>query len=185
MDVPGVRGLRKELDTLAQIGQRFESRQIVLNFVDARGLLSVADVEATIGTGVDLLLPRSKAVLTSVNQGVPLLQSGGRDPMTKQLRRLVDRLTTGDPAVQPAQGKPAAQRARTTSRSRPTRAEPSPVATHPEGRWRHDPLRTPPGAGCIELCPATGTIHLRHTCHGDDGRRDRRSSDARRPTVGW
>ena len=62
MDVPGVRGLRKELDTLAQLGQQFESRQIVLNFADARGLLSVADVEATIGTSVDLLLPRSKAV---------------------------------------------------------------------------------------------------------------------------
>ncbi len=37
MDVPGVRGLRKELDALAQIGQRFESRQIVLNFADRAG----------------------------------------------------------------------------------------------------------------------------------------------------
>ena len=33
----------------------------MLNFVDSRRVLSVADVEATIGTGVDLLLPRSKA----------------------------------------------------------------------------------------------------------------------------
>jgi pilus assembly protein CpaE len=132
MDVPGVRGLRKELDALAQIGQQFESRQIVMNLVDARGLLSVADVEDTIGIGVDLLLPRSKAVLTSVNQGVPLLQSGRRDAMTKQLRRLVDRVTTGDPAVRPTHDKPgrvaraASQPAgsephRTDIRRRPTR----------------------------------------------------------------
>ena len=129
MDVPGVRGMRKELDAIAQIGQRFESRQIVLNLVDARGLLSVADVEDTIGTGVDLLLPRSKAVLTSVNQGVPLLQVGRRDPVTKQLRRLVDRLTTGDPAVMPAQGKPG----RTASSSdQPVEADPR----RTEVRWR-------------------------------------------------
>jgi pilus assembly protein CpaE len=100
MDVPGVRGLRKELDTLAELGMMVPSRQVVLNFADSKGLLSVADVEATIGTGVDLLLPRSKATVTSVNQGVPLLLSDGRDPMAKQLRRLVDRLTAGDPAAQ-------------------------------------------------------------------------------------
>jgi len=129
MDVPGVRGLRKELDALAQIDLHFDTRQIVLNLVDARGLLSVADVEDTIGTSVDLQLPRSKAVLTSVNQGVPLLQVGGRDAVTKQLRRLVDRLTTGDPAAQPAQAKT----------SRAARAVDQPVEASPrrtDVRWR-------------------------------------------------
>ena len=37
------------------------------------------------------MLPRSKAVPASVNLGVLLLQSGTRDTMTKQLRRLVGR----------------------------------------------------------------------------------------------
>jgi pilus assembly protein CpaE len=129
MDVPGVRGLRRELDTLAQIGQQFESRQIVLNLVDARGLLSVADVEETVGTSVDLLLPRSKAVLTSVNQGVPLLQAGGRDAVTKKLRRLVQQLTAGDPAGQPAQGKPGR-----TARTNDKLVEVNPWRT--EVRWR-------------------------------------------------
>jgi pilus assembly protein CpaE len=93
MDVPGVRGLRKELDALHQLGLIPDSRHVVLNFTDTRAGLSIADVEATIGTAVDVRLPRSKAVPTSVNQGLPLLQSGGRDPMTKQLRGLVSRLT--------------------------------------------------------------------------------------------
>ncbi|MBK5250545.1 MAG: AAA family ATPase [Actinomycetales bacterium] len=99
MDVPGVRGLRKELDTLTELDMFTDSRHVVLNFTDTRGGLSLADVEATIGTGVDLMLPRSKAVPGSVNQGIPLLQSGVRDPMTKQLRRLVDRFAPGPAAT--------------------------------------------------------------------------------------
>jgi pilus assembly protein CpaE len=91
MDVPGVRGLRKELEALSELGMLTDSRCVVLNFTDARAGLSLADVEATIGSAVDISLPRSKAALQSVNQGVPLLQSGRRDPMTKELRRLVDR----------------------------------------------------------------------------------------------
>jgi pilus assembly protein CpaE len=92
MDVPGVRGLRKELDTIRQLELSVDRRHIVLNFAENRGLLSVADIEATLGTKIDLVLPRSKAALSAINQGVPLMQSGGHDPMTKQLRRLVDRV---------------------------------------------------------------------------------------------
>ena len=91
MDVPGVRGLRKELDALTELGMLSDSRCVVLNFTDSRAGLSVADAEATIGSAIDVSLPRSKAIPRSVNQGVPLLQSGGRDPMAKALRRLVDR----------------------------------------------------------------------------------------------
>jgi pilus assembly protein CpaE len=66
-------------------------RHVVMNFGDPRGGLSVRDVETTIGTGVDVVLPRSKAAPSSTNAGVPLLQSGRRDPMTKELQRLVAR----------------------------------------------------------------------------------------------
>ncbi len=99
LDVPGVRGLRKELDTLSQLrivpGQKF----VVLNFNDASRGLSVADVEATIRSTVDVVLPQSNAVPLSVNQGVPLLQSAGRDPVTRQLDRLVDLVA---PPAEPA-----------------------------------------------------------------------------------
>ncbi|MFH5824272.1 CpaE family protein [Georgenia sp. AZ-5] len=91
MDVPGVRGLRKELDTLTDLGMFAEGRFILLNFEDARSGLSIADVEATIGRDVDMTLPRCPVVPASVNQGVPLMQLGGKDPMTRQLGRLVDR----------------------------------------------------------------------------------------------
>nr|WP_241724256.1 AAA family ATPase [Dietzia sp. E1] len=93
LDVPGVRGLRKEIDILRDLGLEFDRRHVLVNFADNHSGLSKADVEATIGTDVDLVLPRSRAVPVSVNQGIPLLQNDTRDPMTKQLRKLVDRFT--------------------------------------------------------------------------------------------
>jgi pilus assembly protein CpaE len=102
MDVPGVRGLRKELDTLTQLGLAADSRHLVLNFTDTRAGLSIADVEATIGTGIDIRLPRSKATQASGNQGLPLLQNGARDPMAKELRGLVNRFAPAPlPKLQP------------------------------------------------------------------------------------
>ena len=61
MDVPGVRGLRKELDVLRELCMIPAGRHVVMNFADPKGGLSVRDVETTIGTGVDVVLPRSKA----------------------------------------------------------------------------------------------------------------------------
>ena len=55
----------------------------MLNFADPKGLLSLADVEATLKTRVSLTLPRSKHTVNSTNQGIPLLESGQRDPMSK------------------------------------------------------------------------------------------------------
>ncbi len=105
MDVPGLRGLRKEIDTLRALGLLQDRRsQVVVNFADPSAGLTMADIELTLGAPVDLMLPRSKAAPASVNLGIPLLQSGVRDPMTKQLRALVQHLTTGE-----VQGQPPAQ----------------------------------------------------------------------------
>ena len=65
-----------------------------MNFADPKGGLSVRDVEPTIGTGVDVVLPRA--------DGVPAVDQPGRaaaaerpqrDPMVKELRRLVSRFS--------------------------------------------------------------------------------------------
>ncbi|UOY03076.1 AAA family ATPase [Blastococcus sp. PRF04-17] len=94
MDVPGVRGLRKELDVLRELAMIPAGRHVVMNFADPKGGLSVRDVELAIGTGVDVVLPRSASVPASTNQGVPLIRSGRRrDPMVKELTRLVSRFS--------------------------------------------------------------------------------------------
>jgi pilus assembly protein CpaE len=91
MDVPGVRGLRKELDVLRELAMIPAGRHVVMNFADPKGGLSVRDVETAIGTGVDVVLPRSKAVPASTNQGVPIISTHRRDPMAKEMQRLVAR----------------------------------------------------------------------------------------------
>lgn len=90
-DVPGVRGLRKEIDVLTELGLVPDRRHLLLNMWDTDGALSMKDIETTIGAPLDLVLPRSSAVPLSTNTGVPLLQAGGRDPVAKGLQTLLDR----------------------------------------------------------------------------------------------
>ncbi|MGK5111231.1 MULTISPECIES: AAA family ATPase [unclassified Geodermatophilus] len=101
MDVPGVRGLRKELDVLRELCMIPAGRHVVMNLADPKGGLSVRDVETAIGTGVDVVVPRSAAVPASTNQGVPILASGRKDPAVKELRRLVARFAA-TPLMKPS-----------------------------------------------------------------------------------
>ncbi len=93
LDVPGVRGLRKELETLDDLDMLLEARHVVVNFFDSSRGLTIKDVQATIGEDVDIVLNQSNLLPQSTNQGMPLLQANGRDPITKQLNLLVDRIT--------------------------------------------------------------------------------------------
>lgn len=93
MDIPSIRGLRNSLSVLKEIGLIPEKRHVVLNMADRRTGLTVQDIEATIGCPVDIVLPRSRAVPFSTNKGVPLLQDGARDAVTKGLRQFVERFS--------------------------------------------------------------------------------------------
>ncbi|WP_206446197.1 AAA family ATPase [Agrococcus sp. KRD186] len=94
LDVMGGRGLRKEMSTLRELGMLTSARQVVLNFADPRSGLSVADVESTIQASVDLTLPHSRAVTASMNTGVPLILQKPRDPVAKQLLKLLHHYAT-------------------------------------------------------------------------------------------
>ncbi|MHA7208940.1 AAA family ATPase [Arthrobacter sp. MDT1-65] len=91
MDVPSVRGMRKEFDVLAELGMVPLKRHVVLNAADPRGGVSLEDVKATLGVGVDVIIPSSRALRLSTNQGIPLLQRKARDRASKALRALVAR----------------------------------------------------------------------------------------------
>jgi pilus assembly protein CpaE len=101
MDVPGVRGLRKELDVLTELHLVPARRHLVLNGVDPTGALSMEDVEITVGAPLDLVLPRHNAVPLSTNTGVPLLQTAGKDPVTRGLQTLLQLFL---PPVEPRRG---------------------------------------------------------------------------------
>ncbi len=92
-DVPSVRGMRKELDVLAELGMIPVKRHMVLNAADPRGGVSVDDVRTTLGVHVDVVIPSSRALRLSTNQGIPLTQRQGRDRASKALRTLVARFS--------------------------------------------------------------------------------------------
>ncbi len=91
MDVPGVRGLRKELDVLRELALVPDQLHLLLNVADPAGGLSLADVEKAVGSPLDVVLPRNQAVTLSTNTGVPLLQENHRDPVSRGLRQLLAR----------------------------------------------------------------------------------------------
>lgn len=91
LDVPGVRGLRKELEVLDELHLPPSTRHVVVNFADRAGGLSTEDVEATLGRKVDYVLPRSTKVVRSTNQGVPMVTAAPRDKVSKSLRDLTAR----------------------------------------------------------------------------------------------
>ena len=106
LDVPGVRGLRKEIDTLRQVSLLLPSHFVVLNFTDSHRGISVKDVEANIGERVDVALPVAKEMPLSMNQGIPLLQGKGRETVSKQLQHLVDLVAAAGAPAQPTADQP-------------------------------------------------------------------------------
>ena len=103
MDVPSVRGLRKEIDVLTQLGLVAGQRQVVVNFAERSSGLSIRDIEATIGTKVDIAIPRSKELAFSTNNGVPLLQSHTRGAAARQLKKITENFDPSS-ATQPRKG---------------------------------------------------------------------------------
>lgn len=97
-DITCVRGLRKAIDALDQLGFTAQRRHLVLNRSDARVGLDVADIEAAIGMNADVLLPSSQAVPLSMNVGSPVIESDVRSPVARQLQKLVDRFAEGEAA---------------------------------------------------------------------------------------
>lgn len=90
-DVPSVRNLRKELTVLEQVGVASARHHLVLNHAGARGGVGAVDVEETLGLPIDVQLPSLPAVLASVNEGVPLVQSKGRSPYARQISTFAGR----------------------------------------------------------------------------------------------
>ena len=93
LDVPGIRGLRKELQLLDELDLQPSTRHVVVNMVDKAGGLSIADVEATISRKVDVVISRSPKVVRSTNAGVPIVMGQPRDAVSRDLIGLASRFS--------------------------------------------------------------------------------------------
>jgi pilus assembly protein CpaE len=108
-DVASVRGLHKTIDALDRIGMTGARRHFVLNRSNAKVGLEVGDIAATIGMEPDVLVPSHVSLPVSMNQGVPVIESGEASPATSPLWELVDRFEP-DPNATADQGAGAARR---------------------------------------------------------------------------
>ncbi|MCM3688702.1 AAA family ATPase [Kocuria rosea] len=98
MDVPGVRGLRKQMDLLGELSLIPENVRVVVNAADRSTGLTVQDIEATIRTPVDYVIPRSRMAAYATNRGEPLLMHAPKDKAAKQLQALVASFNPDRPA---------------------------------------------------------------------------------------
>lgn len=91
MDIPSIKGLRTGFGVLEELNLVPQGRHVVLNFASRHNGLNVQDIEATLRVPVDIVLPLSSSVPFATNKGVPMLQEGPRNAVTKSLRKLVER----------------------------------------------------------------------------------------------
>jgi pilus assembly protein CpaE len=98
MDVPGVRGLRKQMDLLGELSLVPENVKVVVNAADRSTGLTVEDIEATVRTPVDYVIPRSRVAAYATNRGEPLLLHAPKDKAAKQMQSLVDSFNPDRPA---------------------------------------------------------------------------------------
>jgi pilus assembly protein CpaE len=98
-DVPSVRGVRKELAIMDQLGVR-ATRHLILNRSDAKVGLSGKDIEDTMGMPITVEVPSTRAVPTSVNIGIPVVEHDPRSGAAKSLVTFASRLleSTAQPA---------------------------------------------------------------------------------------
>ena len=91
-DVTSIRGVRKSLDALRELRLLPATTPIVLNAVEPRVGMQAVDAATIIGAPVDIVIPRSRAVLRGGNLGIPVLLSSPRDPAARGLRELARRV---------------------------------------------------------------------------------------------
>ncbi len=92
-DTPTVRALRREVEAFELIGLVNAERHLIVNRVEGRGGIGIGEIESTIGLPVSHQIPRSRGVTVSTDEGIPILEDGGRDPAAKALREMVSAFT--------------------------------------------------------------------------------------------
>ncbi len=89
-EVPSVRALRRQVETLDTIGMTRQERHFVVNRAGTRVGLRTSDIEQTVGLEATIEVPSSRQVVVSTNQGSPILVSTPKDSAARAFQELVD-----------------------------------------------------------------------------------------------
>ncbi len=91
-DLTSVRGVRSAREVLRELQLLPVSAPVVLNGLERRTGLAAGEAAAIIGAPLDVVVPRSRAVLRGGNTGVPVVLGAPRDPAARALRALAQHL---------------------------------------------------------------------------------------------
>jgi pilus assembly protein CpaE len=90
LDVPSIRSLKLSVETLRELGFPRDRLRLVLNRADSKVGLTIREVEKSLGTEIDATLPSSREVPFAINQGVPVVLSRPKAPVSKALVELLE-----------------------------------------------------------------------------------------------
>ncbi len=91
-DVPSVHHLNKVIKAFDRLGMQSAERHFVLNRADARVGLTMMKVANQAGLAVDVEIPLSKQVPIALNAGSPLILSHPKNPVSRKIWEIVERL---------------------------------------------------------------------------------------------
>jgi len=94
-DLASVRGVRSALEVLRELQLLPVSAPLVLNGLEGKIGLDPDEAATIIGAPIDVVVPRSRAVLRGGNAGVPVTLGAPRDPASRALRDLAKRVEQG------------------------------------------------------------------------------------------
>ncbi len=93
LTLPFIHDARRLLTLLTTLGYARDKLHVIVNRWEKGGEITSADVRTALGTPVDIEVPNSfAAVAHAINHGVPILKSAPRDPVSRALLALADRL---------------------------------------------------------------------------------------------
>ena len=104
LDVPSLHDAKRLLQALSALGYGKDKLRLLVNRYEKGGRVTLEDAAAALRWQVDHTLPNSfRAVAASINEGVPILQLAGRDPVASGLRAIA-RALVGAPKPEAGRG---------------------------------------------------------------------------------
>jgi len=96
--LPFLRDAKRLLNAFGGLGYGKDKVNLVINRFEKKGAISVPEIEDALGHEISRCIPNSfGAVADSINQGVPILNLAARDPVSKALREMADKLAAVKP----------------------------------------------------------------------------------------
>ena len=88
-EIGGLKALHSLLEYLTEVGSAAAAATFVLNHLFAREMLSMKQVEAAIGTRIEMEIPYDAGLyLKAINEGIPVVRSAPSSPPARALAKL-------------------------------------------------------------------------------------------------